>query len=240
MEKVMRIGTLDVGHPSGRQADLYIKAEVKDGKLSISGVVGPKRNGDAQGGCGQIDMEFAHRNPADNDKRTTSPIKPDDIIFASCWTSDLWLDLLDVWDKWHLNDMQAGCEHQREKWDISKELILVKYTLDMEIAKQQNAILEQGQAVQLTDKEARILSLPYSVVKSDSVIPDKEYYKEKSRETKTAGWVYPKEHPEGLLTKPCEVCGYKYGTKWLKKELPQSVIDFISSLPDTDKTPAWV
>ena len=34
--------------------------------------------------------------------------------------------------------------------------------------------------------------------------------------------------------------GYRYGSAWLKEPLPQSVIDFLTSLPDTDRTPAWV
>lgn len=34
--------------------------------------------------------------------------------------------------------------------------------------------------------------------------------------------------------------GYKYGTSWLKEELPSEVIAFLEALPETDKTPAWV
>jgi hypothetical protein len=41
----------------------------EDGRFSISGVIGPLPSGNALGGCGQIDMEFAHRNDNDNDKR---------------------------------------------------------------------------------------------------------------------------------------------------------------------------
>lgn len=51
------------------------------------------------------------------------------------------------------------------------------------------------------------------------------------------GWNHP---PAGHLGEPCPVCGYKYGSAWLKRELPADVIEFLQSLPDTDKTPAWV
>jgi len=54
------------------------------------------------------------------------------------------------------------------------------------------------------------------------------------------GWVRPDEHPDGLLTRPCPVCGYKYGTAWLTEEVPPEVIEFLQSLPVTDVTPAWV
>ena len=59
-------------------------------------------------------------------------------------------------------------------------------------------------------------------------------------ETKMLGWLYPKDHPEGLLAKPCPVCGYKYGTAWKTEEVPQEVIDWLFILPDTKVQPAWV
>lgn len=34
--------------------------------------------------------------------------------------------------------------------------------------------------------------------------------------------------------------GYYYGSSWLTVEVPADVLDFLASLPDTDKTPAWV
>ena len=34
--------------------------------------------------------------------------------------------------------------------------------------------------------------------------------------------------------------GYAYGTKWLSVEVPSDVVEFLESLPDTDRQPAWV
>ena len=34
--------------------------------------------------------------------------------------------------------------------------------------------------------------------------------------------------------------GYEYGSAWLKEDLPKEIADWLISLPDTDKTPAWV
>jgi hypothetical protein len=59
-------------------------------------------------------------------------------------------------------------------------------------------------------------------------------------EKKMAGWVTPDEHPEGLLCKPCPVCGYQYGSAWNKEKVPGDVLDWLYSLPDTKITPAWV
>jgi len=53
-------------------------------------------------------------------------------------------------------------------------------------------------------------------------------------------WITPEEHPNGLLAKPCPVCGYKYGTAWLEEKLPQEVIDFLASLPESPTKPAWI
>jgi len=33
---------------------------------------------------------------------------------------------------------------------------------------------------------------------------------------------------------------YRYGTAWLKRELPESVVSFLASLPESVKQPAWV
>ena len=41
------------------------------------------------------------------------------------------------------------------------------------------------------------------------------------------GWLKPEEHPEGLLCRPCPVCGYRYGTSWVREEVPQDVIDWL-------------
>jgi hypothetical protein len=59
-------------------------------------------------------------------------------------------------------------------------------------------------------------------------------------EKKEAGWVTPDEHPEGLLEKPCPVCGYKYGSAWNKESVPHDVLDWLRGLPDTVITPAWI
>jgi hypothetical protein len=56
-------------------------------------------------------MAFAHRNPDDN--RCRNPILASELAFQPGWTEDLWLDLLDTWQRWHLNNMRSTCKHQR-------------------------------------------------------------------------------------------------------------------------------
>jgi hypothetical protein len=100
MEKIMRIGTIKIDN---KTTSIFVKAIYKDGRLSILGVIGPNRFGNSRGSSGQINIMFAHRNPAQNDARCNNLITPHDIRFAPGWTPLKWLDLLTLWEKYHLN-----------------------------------------------------------------------------------------------------------------------------------------
>ena len=89
-----------------------------------------------------------------------------------------------IWERWNLNDMKAGCEHQR--------------------------------ALGWQDVRINPSELPKTHANRD----------EKGI---MAMWVDQEEHKDGLLCKPCPTCGYKYGSAWLKEELPQDVIEEIKS-----------
>lgn len=112
MQKILYIGTIAVG---ARRAALYCKVKLENDRLSISGVEGPLKSGDALGGCGQIDMHYAHRDHTQNDKRYARGefTHANEIRYAAGWNADAWLDFLNVWKRYHLNDMHAECEHQR-------------------------------------------------------------------------------------------------------------------------------
>jgi len=176
--KVVRPGT-------GPDGSVFCEIEFGNkGRLSISGVVGPKRNGDCRGGCGQIVDHLAE----------------DVSAFAPGWDIELLQRFADTWKRWHLNDMRAGCEHQRaEGWD--------KRPID-------------------PNKPTNTYGKHFEGQKQDS--------------WNLLGWITESEHPDGLMCRACPVCGYKYGTAWLKEEVPSDVIVFLQRLPDTDRQPAWV
>lgn len=100
MKKV--IHPCDVPQWNGKKYPLFCKIEFTDGRLSISGVVGPLKSGNAIGGCGQVDMEFDHQNPEHNDKRYSEPIKAASLRFAPGWTMGKWFKFLEYWHDWHL------------------------------------------------------------------------------------------------------------------------------------------
>ena len=156
---------------------VYVHIQYDGKRLSLTGVEGPLSNGDAKGGCGQIDI---------------SDVVPMDSGVDT-------LQLRNVWRAWHLNDARAGCEHQRAMgWD--KQPIDPTKPLDT-----------YGK---------HFPGQPYDT-------------------WSMLAWATPKEHPNGLLGKPCEVCGYKYGSAWLHEDVPQDVISFLESLPAGKRPEGW-
>ncbi len=163
-EKIVRIGN----HPAqvyGVSCNIYCKIVFKDGKLSITGVEGPTSDGNCRGSCGQIimDLDAAEVVPAPN------------------WTQGKIQQVLDVWNKWHLNDMRAGSPAQRSWLKAHPCKSYEEAKLSLEAAGLQ---------------------------------PDPDYLHK---------------------GKP-----YSYGSAWLKVDVPEDVLQFLQSLPDTDTTPAWV
>lgn len=226
-KKIINPGTLD-------GQNVFCKIELKKNQkdllcLSITGVIGPKSNGNCAGACGQIDGE----------------LKSGLELYAIGWDADLLARFLHVWEIYHLNDMKVGCEHQRaERWGTEKiTVIKYSYTTDTFLARErlEKSILKaaaEGKPLSLSDDERYLLNLPRG--RKWDCNPLSAHYKEMSRETKYSGHVKPEEHPKGVLCKPCPICGYKYGTSWLYLEIPEKIIEFLKALPDSIKIPAWV
>jgi hypothetical protein len=99
-----------LGMGKGHTRSTFVKVEWDGMRLSLIGVEGPMSNGDCEGACGQIDMYEWHFT-----------------LYAPGWDAESVKKLRDIWQRWHLNDMRAGCQHQREeerkgrKWAIREE-----------------------------------------------------------------------------------------------------------------------
>ena len=146
MEKIINPCKCDVGDRNHYTYDAFVEIVYKNDRLSLHGVIGPTRGGNCRGSAGQCQDEI----------RKGVPKAP--------WAKEMVDKLCDIWDHWHLNDMRAGCEHQR-----------------------------------------------------------------------ALGW-----KGESYIGKPCPVCGYKYGTAWLKEEVPDDVIKWLESLPESEIKLAWI
>jgi len=230
--KVYRIGTAKTY--GGRSYSVFVKAEYKDGRLSIMGVGGPLASGNALGSCGRIRDSLKSKN----------------LYKAPGWTVGSVKRLLAIWDRWHLNDMRAGCEHQRANWDTKKKVELINYGPST----QYNDMFNRAQTGLLTLEESGKLAALIASVGLVTTGANKPKYETeevkalleagwivvKSREVKSVGSVYTYEHPEGILMKPCEVCGYQYGSAWLKEDVPEDVLQELMNFPNADRKPAWV
>lgn len=241
--KVIAPGAIKIGN---RLAPIFCKIEHKDGRLSITGVEGPLRNGDAIGSCGQIDMSL---------KDCVQDITP-----ADGWTHDTIRQFFEVWGRWHLNAMRAECVHQRAAgWPetAKREVTLYHFRLtdaaNREKEAAENAALEalrRGEHFQPSDLQQTMAQLPYALVHHEPHLPARGQFYEPKRsiyqgdqgpeERKLLGWLRPSEHPDGLLFRPCPECGYKYGSAWLREDVPADILQWLAGLPDSPVKPAWV
>ena len=219
----------------------FCKIEWDGTKLSITGVIGPMSNGDCRGSCVQCTDEIRDGTP----------------ISAEGWTREMVDKFCDIWDRWHLNDMNPCCEHQRKLgWmDQAREpMTLYHYKLRPE-AEAKKKMAEKAALTNLRDGKPFTPDTEQIFYANLEQFPDRyrpfegelaEYYEpftgltHGAEEKMTRGWVRFDEDDQGILCKPCPVCGYKYGTAWLREDVPQDVIDWLFTLPDTPVRPAWV
>lgn len=166
MKKTLQLGKVDA-YGTGRKINAVdIEIRLESDRLSITGDIWNMPHTDIVSG-GQNHEEIAALFP--NNRKVQR--------------------IIEVWKRWHLNDMRAGCEHQRaEEWDkrpIRSDLPLDSYGIHYD-----------GQ----TSPSWNMLT-----------------------------WVHADEYPGGLLGEPCPECGYKYGTAWLKEELPAEIVEEVMS-----------
>lgn len=223
-------------------ARAFAKIEYDGKRLSICGVVGPTSSGNCKGSAGQCVDSIREGRPTED------------------WTPDMLKKFCDIWERWHLNDMRPACEHQMELgWaeEAGEEITLYHYSLTRDASAAKKAVekaaieaLRNGEPFTPTEEQTFFASLPYGLDIYETppeklaphYVPKKPLYAGDHgfEEKKTRGWVRFDESEKGILCKPCPVCGYKYGTSWLTEEVPQEVIDWLFSLPDTKVKPAWV
>lgn len=213
---IKHVHVADMTTPAQRKAPIFITITWKEGKLSIRGVEGPTSNGDCFGSCGQCLPKDDWENPhIDLDK------------------------LSEIWSRWHLNDMNPCCEHQRAQgWmeKASEEVVITHFILKTKHWQRQREIKEEvvskladGETLVLSKEDQSFLKLPLSTIKEPEG-KTRDLYEIGKVETKTKGWCREEEHPDGLLCKACPVCGYKYGTAWKKEEVPSDVIEWLYNL----------
>lgn len=174
MKATHTVGTVAIHAPTVlRRFPVKITVELSEDaepRLSITGSYGTDRHG----GAGQCRDIF------------------DDETFklAEGWSEDDITRLREVWKEWHLNNMSAGCEHQRAA----------------------------GWATRPIDPDKPLDTY------------GKHFDGQRTASWNMLAWIRPDEHPHGLLTKPCEECGYRYGSAWLHRPIPAGVLAYVRQL----------
>lgn len=242
--KIINPCTCDI---NGKFINAFAKIKWDGIKLSITSVIGPRPNGAAIGNCGQCINDVRQGRPNETDG----------------WTTEMLNQLCDIWAHYHLNNMRPECEHQRKAgWNelAQEKVTLYHYEMnDTAIKKRHDAeaaalnALRQNKSFTPTEEQHFFAVLPFEIVVTDPLSetnPMQPYYEPKknrltnmdgSKEITTRQNVFFNEHPDvGILCKPCPVCGYEYGSKWLTEKVPQSVIDWLFALPDSKIEPCWI
>ena len=151
-----------------------------------------------------------------------------------------------LWKLYHLNGMHVECEHQAAAGWIEaarEEVTIYHYWLTREteaaIDKTKKAIIEaaiNGDSYQVSTLEKQLLNLE-KYIKTDKDLPAdiQAFYELHKTEKQCRGWIRYPEFESGILCKPCPVCGYQYGTKWLYRSIPEEDLKIINDLLNGDK-----
>ncbi len=159
-----------------------------------------------------------------------------------------------LWERWHLNDMRAACEHQRAAgWLVkaTQDATLYYWRMTSEAMAKQKAAEEAAQKALIagrpftpTASQSRYAAMPYEKVTTTEkpsagtleYEPRTPLYSGASgpKEIKKLGWLTKEEHPDGILSKPCPECGYKYGSEWRYEAVPDEVISWLRAFVTED------
>ena len=249
-KRIFVVGSLPAHHyRTGAEisAPLWVKILYIDGRLSITGVHGPLRNGEAHGDCGQVTERLAEL------------LKFPDLICVEGGTETV-RRLLYYWEEWHLNSMRAHCDHQIavHNWDVKERVQLWRWQLESPILCWQRktkeaaeARLLSGETVAYSAQELELLRKPFTVWTHDEQSPGDGYKLDSTTEVSVTS-LWPMEelgkgcnftmehcHPKGILAKPCPTCGHKWGSAWLHKDVPEEVLQFLTSMPHDPENYPW-
>jgi len=235
--------------------DVFVTIELRAAKegrhpeLSITAVEGPLASGDCLGGCGQSRELDVKR-------------------YALGWDRAKVDKLRELWERWHLNNTNAcDAAMMRDGWRemagqpmLGYEFSLTSEAIDASRAAKARAetCLKDGETFTPTPEESEAACRSYSVViwtheGEDEPQPPSEHYKRsqygyghhlkgeaKHPERKTRGWLYEKDHPDGMLGKKHPESGNGYGSGWYGEEVPHDVLQWLLDLPECGELPgSW-
>lgn len=148
-----------------------------------------------------------------------------------------------VWDRWHLNDMRPWDEHMRELgWhELATKMVKAQ---SLTWGPEYHKLRKLAEAGELTGEQREKYKSQHALVMALAIALDCPKHpdlwglegasaiemglvKLDKLEHKALGWLRPTEHPEGLLGRPCPVCGKGYGNAWYFEEVPEDVLQWL-------------
>lgn len=158
--------------------------------------------------------------------------------------------IYELWKKYHLNDSYADCEHDINSKVAGEKITLYTYSFkggDFSRLENNLKLIENNSLLSSNIKVPNCLKVIQNEYRWQftsefplSHFPRKirKLYKLFRTETKTRGWVRYNEKltPSGVLCKPCPVCGYKYGTAWNYRPIPDNDLERIYKLMNLTKS----
>ena len=166
----------------------------------------------------------------------------DEIAKTPIGSNATFQEIYRLWKLYHLNDMHPECEHQEALgWkEQAREGITIRdFWLNSETTARRNMIeraiidaAKKGDTYTTTPEERTILNLDSHIETTEETLPEDKasFYKLYKEKHETRGWVSFEKSPLGILCKPCPVCGYKYGTGWKYRNIPENDLQIIKNL----------
>lgn len=168
--------------------------------------------------------------------------------------------------KWHLNNLNAGCEHQDalgwgsgktialDNGDLTEaqrealsELAVNRVKADRE--REERRRWEEWRATEASAAKAILAATGHKATIHDveTLLADRGRLPAPHVVTRVREWIregveidlpvkpFEAEIFKDCIGAPCPTCGYRYGTAWLKRELPAEVVAWAEGLPETLK-----
>ena len=192
----IKLGTFDGGMALQVRVDVRLEEREKGLELAIQGECfsarrsePPTRSGYYSGGQNLEDV-----------RAITKP--------AEGWTLEDIRELADIWDRWHLNGMNAYCEHQRALgWKICPG--------HYGPAGQRCSVPSEPEPATAEELERAARDLARDGV------------------ALVGAGSFPYRCEDDKLSEPCPECGYKCGTAWLYEPLPPEVLEWAQHVIST-------
>ena len=191
---------LTVGHTTKGTpcyVDIEFRRGVKGVELSICGEI-PYRKDDFEAGTGGQCREVVRG-----------------IAKPAYSRADLFR-LYELWERWHMNGLRAGCEHQRA---LGWKTCPGHYT-----QKSARRVESDGYFEPLFSNLKGKADITNCAGQSETITGDvyigSDFYHGSLRCS------------FDVLSKPCPTCGYKYGSAWMFEEIPAEVIEEIKMWPE--------